>query len=108
MIASTVMILRPASSSSSLPEVAMLDFQLSRRARPSIDLGYFLGSTLTPQLRTERANELLHFYHDSLVAELGRLGYNGESLYTFEDLQEDMAECGPFRLLVSHLHTWVR
>ena len=89
-----------------IEDVRTLDLQLSRLARPSIDLAYFFGSSLSPQLRHEEGDRLMKLYHTTLVKKLVGLGYP-EDLYTFQDLKDDYKECLPFKHIMSIMHAMV-
>ena len=86
-------------------EVKMLDFQLCRRARPTLDLAYFLGSSTTPAFRKERECEMLRFYFDALQRNLRRSGFDDpDSIYSYGDFNRDFDECRLFLFLVAQLH----
>ena len=87
-------------------EIATLDLQLSRIARPAVDLAYFMGSSLSPKLRKEETENLLGFYHKKLHDKLAALGYKDE-LYPMADLKADLKECLPFRYVLSVMHAMV-
>ncbi len=49
----------------------------------------------------------MRFYHETLVAKLDQLGYNGEAVYPFVELVKDYAECRPFGFVMSVMHAMV-
>ena len=84
----------------------MVDLQVVRRARPSIDLVYMLGSCTTAEFRKHHLPELLEFYHQMFVDTLKKLGYS-ESLYTLDQLTKDFDECYVHGFVVSILQAMV-
>ena len=85
-------------------EMQLIDLQLSRRARPAVDLAYFFGSSTKPWWRKEHMEDMLRYYHDRLMDQLKYHGYNDESLYPFERLKADMKECFPFGFSLALMH----
>ena len=94
-------------SSGKTTEVRTIDLQLSRVARPSVDLAYFFGSSLSPKTREESKEKLMRRYHDIFTEKLVGLGY-AEDLYTLDDLKADYEECLPFQYTMSVMHAMVR
>lgn len=60
--------------------VALLDWQGVGYGRGTIDLAYFLGTSLTTEVRREEERSLVALYHRSLVAH-GVSGYGGEQCW---------------------------
>lgn len=54
----------------------LIDFQFSFWASPTIDLHYFLNSSVCDSLRPHRFEEFVRFYHEHLVDLLKRLKFN--------------------------------
>lgn len=67
----------------------MIDFQLVRLASPCVDLGYFLFTSVDPQVRQERLSDLLKIYLATLEATLKQLNHPLPSGVTFETLWEE-------------------
>ena len=86
-------------------DIKVLDFQMSRRTRPAVDLVYFLGSSTTPEMREKHLEELLHFYHDQLTEILDGHGYSGR--YTYTELKKDFKECFVFGFVLATSHAKV-
>ncbi len=63
-------------------EVVVIDWQAISQGGGAADVGYFLSQNLTTIDRRTHEDDLLHAYHDTLVA-------NGVSGYSFEQLQAD-------------------
>ena len=84
----------------------MIDFQLMKFTNPACDLGYFLGSSTSPELRREHLDELLHFYHSRLIKNLKNLGHS-EDIYPFETLMTDCKERFILLLMMGVLHAQV-
>lgn len=89
-----------------IQEVALLDLQCMRMARPSIDVVYFLWSSTSPKSRLEHLDSLLKFYHDHFMQDLGIFGYSN-SIYTFEDFQKDIQDSLPLGLVYGFMHAQV-
>ena len=62
--------------------VTIIDWQLSVRNVGAIDVGYFLGESLSIEDRRAHERDLLERYHDGLVA-------GGVTGYSFDDLYDD-------------------
>ena len=62
--------------------VTIIDWQLSVRNVGAIDVGYFLGESLSIEDRRAHERALLERYHDGLVA-------GGVTGYSFDDLYDD-------------------
>ena len=85
----------------------MLDLQMSRFARSTIELVYFFGSSTGPEFREKHLEEMLTFYHDTLMGFLNSYGYD-ENVYTYSDLKADFIDCFPFGYYMGQLHSMVR
>lgn len=59
----------------SIENVILVDFQYSCWTSPTIDLTYFLNTSLQKSLRPDRFDELIGFYHTHLSSCLKRLDY---------------------------------
>lgn len=84
-------------------EVTLLDLQLMKYTRPTVDLAYFFGSSSLASFRQEHLNSLLKVYHEKLTEELQIFGYS-KDLYTFQDLLDDFEDTWAFGFIVSCLH----
>lgn len=62
-------------ASPSIENVILIDFQYGCWTSPTIDLHYFLNTSLQESLRPGRYNELIAIYHAHLVDCLERLDY---------------------------------
>lgn len=51
-----------------------LDFQVTRYSSPCVDLGYYLYTTVKPEVRRERLQEMLTLYLDVLNKTTSDLG----------------------------------
>jgi hypothetical protein len=63
-------------------DLRIVDWQISYRNSGAFDLAYFLCQSLSVEDRRGHESEILHRYHDTLVA-------NGVSGYDFDELFED-------------------
>ena len=68
-------------------QFCLLDWQLPFKANPMWDVVYFLAGNFEPQWRRDHQHQLLHRYHDALVAA-------GVSGYPFEQCEEDYRAAG--------------
>jgi hypothetical protein len=62
--------------------VAVVDWQTSNFLGTGMDVAYFLGGVFDRDTRRDNENQLLHLYHDELIA-------NGVSDYSFDHLMAD-------------------
>jgi len=63
-------------------EVVVIDFQAISKGGGAADVGYLLGQNLDAAVRREHEDDLLHTYHDTLIA-------HGVSGYEYEQFFED-------------------
>ncbi|GAB0088768.1 hypothetical protein DMENIID0001_032320 [Sergentomyia squamirostris] len=56
-------------------DVIFIDFQMSHWGRPSIDLMYFMFSSVRPEIVVQEYDTLIAHYHSILVDSLIKLGY---------------------------------
>lgn len=87
-------------------EIRVVDLQMVRRARPTIDLAYFFASSLSPEFRENHLQELLKYYHLSLTKCLVNLGYD-EDLYTFDSFKGNFEECYIYGVGYGTIHAQV-
>jgi hypothetical protein len=62
--------------------LTFVDWQIAVRARGPYDIGYFMSQSVDPSLRRGYERELVHTYHESLVA-------NGVRNYAWEQCWDD-------------------
>ena len=86
-------------------EITLLDLQLMKYTRPTLDLTYFFGSSTFAPFRSKHLETLLKHYHDKLSQELKVFGY--ENVYSFEDLCQDYEDNWVFGFICSFLHMQV-
>lgn len=69
-----------------LTGVALIDFQFSCWASPTLDLHYFFNTSLQEDLRLHQQEDLVQFYHNELVSTLNKLEYKKHipSLHDFQ------------------------
>ena len=89
----------------SCKDITIIDLQLMKYTRPTVDLAYFFGSSTDATFRKKHLPSLLKTYHDTLTSELKTLGY--ENLYSFQDLLEDFDDTWGFGFVMSCLHVQV-
>jgi hypothetical protein len=90
----------------SYKDITILDLQLMKYSRPTVDLVYFFGSSTDAAFRKKHKESLLRIYHESLTAELKVFGY--ENLYSFDDLLKDFEDTWGFGFVMSCFHVQVR
>lgn len=90
----------------SCKDITIIDLQLMKYTRPTVDLAYFFGSSTDATFRKKHLPSLLKTYHETLTSELKTLGY--ENLYSFQDLIEDFDDTWGFGFVMSCLHVQVR
>lgn len=75
-----------------------VDFQLARCASPATDLAYFLMSADLCKTTTEFI-EAVQVYHSALSYYLEDMGLKADKVFSYEDLQEELAKYGKFGVL---------
>jgi len=83
-------------------DVQMLDFQSSAWGTPSLDLHYFLISSIHDDIKVKYYDEFIEHYHDEFVKSLKKLGYD-QNIPTLDDLYEDMLDKSEMGKLTSFL-----
>ena len=91
----------------SADKLVLLDLQLMKYTRPTVDLAYFFGSSTSAAFRSQHLDHLLQVYHDQLGEELGIFGYNIKSLYPLDKLKDDFQDTWHFGFVVASLHMQV-
>ena len=86
-----------------MEELFLLDLQMIKYTRPTVDLAYFLGSSTTPKFRAANLRKCLEMYHSSLVDELEQFGYD-KDLYTLDQLMADFKDCWMFGYFINCMH----
>ncbi|KAB0801591.1 hypothetical protein PPYR_03777 [Photinus pyralis] len=71
-------------------EMCILDWQLARLGSPALDLGYFLFTCTSKELRDEKYNSLIQEYYKSFRSFLKELGSDADKLFPFDVLQEHL------------------
>ena len=74
----------------------MVDLQICRRARPSLDVACLLVTTTNEDFRANNLEEALKFYHSRLGHYLSKCGHDVNGLYPFEQLKKEFDECFVF------------
>lgn len=74
----------------------MLDWQLSRLGSPVLDLSYFFMSSTAKPLRDKHFDEFIQIYYTNLANTLRACGSDPESLFSFENLQDQLKEFGHY------------
>ena len=88
-------------------DVTLLDLQLIKYTRPSVDLCYFFGSSTVPSFRKRFLRDLLKVYHHKLTQELEIFGYQPH-IYSLEDVLSDFEDTWGFGFSISCLHIQVK
>lgn len=74
-------------------DVLLIDFQMSFWSSPAVELIYFFISSLRDDIKVERFDDLVEFYHSELFNSLKTLNYK-KHIPTFAELQDDMVDKG--------------
>lgn len=83
--------------------MCIVDWQICRYVSPAIDLLYNLFTSTDGPIRHSDYQNLLRHYHTSLSKTIQRLGSDPETLFSFDDLQNELKRFGRFAFLVSPL-----
>lgn len=78
-----------------LQECVFVDYQMSYYSSPTLDLHYFMVTSMTKEDRLDKADYVLHFYHKHLVRSLRKLNYT-QPIPKLIDLQKDFLSTGVF------------
>lgn len=78
--------------------VSMIDFQMSFWATPSIDLLYFIITSVMDDIKVDRFDDLIEFYHEHLSSALKKLNFD-QYIPTLSELQSDLLDKGYAGLL---------
>ncbi|CAL8110269.1 unnamed protein product [Orchesella dallaii] len=81
--------------------VTLVDWQLNREACPTIDLAYFLFSSVRTSLRIPNLDKLLGIYHDAFVRYCDALQVKPLPGFSFETLKRRYRRAQHYGLLVS-------
>ncbi|XP_067646821.1 uncharacterized protein [Eurosta solidaginis] len=82
-----------------LKDIVLIDFQFSCWSTPAVDLHYYFNTSLSNELRIDRQDELVKYYHDNLAETLLKLKYDGR-IPTLHDICVQM-EAGRFYAMSS-------
>jgi hypothetical protein len=74
-------------------EIALIDWQLMTCGGGVYDVSYLLGQSMDRVLRAQHEDELLHLWHDTLVA-------NGVANYSFEEAWRDYRRSALINLVI--------
>jgi hypothetical protein len=89
-----------------IDDVLLLDLQLMKFTRVTVDLAYFFGSSSFYKFRAEHLDGLLKVYHKKLIQELAIFGYP-KSVYTFEKFLSDYEDTWVFGFVMGCMHIQV-
>lgn len=81
-------------------DVSFIDFQAPFWSSPSSDLLYFLVTSIADEIRVEKFDELIAFYHSELVSSLTTLKFD-KYVPTLDELNDDINAKGPFDKFIS-------
>lgn len=76
-------------------DVSMIDYQLSCWATPSLDLLYFMTTSIADDIKVDHFDDLLKFYYEHLTSSLKILNF-ASYIPTLEELQDDLLDKGTF------------
>lgn len=81
-------------------EVSFIDFQIPCWGSPSVDLIYFLISSVSDDVKVDHFDEFVEYYHEQLTEASKKLKFEGE-IPSLVELKEDVLEKGAFGELLS-------
>ncbi|XP_037041987.1 uncharacterized protein LOC119078526 [Bradysia coprophila] len=96
------LMVRRSEDKQTIDNIVFIDFQFSCFTSPAIDLHYFLSNTLKDSLRLDHTDELIEFYHTSLVKHLENLNYSKRSP-TLQEFKQQFAEKGFYGFMTTCL-----
>lgn len=73
----------------------LVDYQMCFYNSPMLDLNYFIYTSLQHDLKMNKVDHIIQFYHQELVANLRKLGYSKKPP-TLLELQKDFLDVGLF------------
>lgn len=76
-------------------DALFIDYQMSFWGSPSADLIYFFITSIADDVKTQKFDEFIEFYHKELVKALKKLEYY-KDIPTLNELHEDVLEKGTF------------
>lgn len=79
----------------------LVDFQLSCRTAPTLDLGYFLAVCTDTKLRDKHFDDLMQEYYTALKCFLAVLGSNAEELLPYKKLLELLKERAVYGFIIA-------
>lgn len=81
--------------SGKVEEAILVDFQMCNYNSPALDLQYFIYSSTQHEIKLNKVDHILQYYHRQLVDSLQKLGYK-KKLPTLLQLQKDFLDLGLF------------
>lgn len=84
-------------------ELCILDWQLARVGSPALDLGYFIFTGTSKELRDKHYKSLIQQYYDSFSSYLRELGSDPDKLFPFDVLQEHLKKYSVYGLYMAML-----
>ncbi|KAG5683603.1 hypothetical protein PVAND_012876 [Polypedilum vanderplanki] len=72
-------------------DMLMIDFQGNTWAGPGIDLHYFIVSSVINDVKVDKFDELIKYYHDELVESLTKLKYD-QHIPTLDEVYTDLMD----------------
>ncbi len=89
-------------------EIKLVDWQICRRSRPTTDLGYFLGSSTSPEWRKANLDAMLDFYYEKLGHYLNRVDINIDECYPKQTFLSDVNSTRAFLYYCGLLHAVIQ
>lgn len=81
-------------------ECLLVDYQMCNYNTPMLDLQYFIYSSTQHDIKMNKVDHILNFYHQELVNNLKKLGYSKQPP-TLLQLQKDFLDVGNFGVVTS-------
>jgi aminoglycoside phosphotransferase (APT) family kinase protein len=72
-------------------DVSLIDFQGNTWAGPALDLHYFIVSSVNDDIKVDRFDEFIKWYHEALVESLTKLKFD-QHIPTLDELYTDLMD----------------
>lgn len=79
----------------------LVDYQMVNYNSPMLDLQYLIYTSVAHDLKMNSVDEIIHYYHQQLVANLQKLGYEEKRIPKLLDLQKDFLNLGLYGVVTA-------
>lgn len=74
----------------------MIDFQLARSASPILDVAFFIYACSSQELRNDKYDDMLKYYHGVLSTQIKEMGSDPEKVYSWADFMDEVKNLSYF------------